>query len=392
MVTASRVLQELQRPHRHQGKQLKDASTSESQNGTLTSSMTEATLFDDLPLNYGECLVLETYLHCKRGHYDRTRQEELSRPRQAKAVFDSWGIGVGQGESSSTAESTKSLNKSQVDNLVSRLTAPKKNKAALAAGESIALQASQKDNSKERLKTAADVEETFRRLAAPKPPKLSEPSPGEKVCLMYNSFQPGRTVDFQRLYDMAKPKKRGGSARSWGVYPSQPHTAREHRPFELPQDTLVQQTEPVFHESNTAARLPSIPDFRPWSAGGSQENLRPVSPQEEIASHATPEAKPCNNDLGPHYGNWNSSNTIQEQTQFWSPEMLDEEFEDLLRNSSLEDPITAADVIHSPSRDIDRGPTVSLPTIRPYLQNDSPEDEEADDSDDGSTPFFPKMR
>lgn len=392
MVTASRVLQELQRPHR-QGKPPRETSVSESQNGTSTNSFSETAIFDDLPLNYGECLVLETYLHCKRGHYDRKRQEELARPRQAKAVYDSWGIGLGQGESSSTADSTKTLNRSQVHDLVSRLTAPKTNKAALAAGENIALQASQKDISKERLKTAADVEETFRRLAAPKPPKLSEPSPGEKVCLMYNSFHPGRTVDFQRLYDMAKPKKRGGSARSWGVYPTQPHTAREHRPFELPQETLMQHNGMMFHDSNPTARLPSIADYRPWSAGGSQEGIRAASPQQEVTS----EAKTRGKDLGPHYGNWNSSNPMQDQTshsgqQFWSPGMFDEDFEDLLRNSSLEDPITAADVIHSPSRDIDRGPTVSLPTIRPYLQNDSPEEDEADDSDDGSTPFFPKMR
>lgn len=67
---------------------------------------------------------------------------------------------------------------------------------------------------------ARDVDSTFARLSAPKTARGYDPTPGEKVCLMYNqtSGRPRqaeesrfvRSVNLERLADMAKPKRRAG--------------------------------------------------------------------------------------------------------------------------------------------------------------------------------------
>ncbi|CAK8994309.1 unnamed protein product [Durusdinium trenchii] len=158
----------------------------------------------EVPMSFGEQLVLETYLRFRGRRYDRQRQEELSQPRRIKPPADHWTGGRGR----------KVLEKEQLDDMLKRLAEPKRGKAT-DSGELIALHSSKQEIVKQRVQ-AKDVEATFARLSAPKTRKGYDPSPGEKVCLMYNQAS-GRNVNLERLADMAKPKKRGGAPDSWAV-------------------------------------------------------------------------------------------------------------------------------------------------------------------------------
>ncbi|CAJ1377344.1 unnamed protein product [Effrenium voratum] len=140
--------------------------------------------------------VLETYLRFRGRRYDRQRQEELSQPRRLKAPPP-------------TGRQRKPLEREQVDHLLERLAQPKRGGKATDSGELLALHSSRQEMVKQRAVQAKDVEATFARLAAPKTARGYDPTPGEKVCLMYQQQTP-RGVNFERLADMAKPKKRGG--------------------------------------------------------------------------------------------------------------------------------------------------------------------------------------
>jgi len=157
------------------------------------------------PLSFGEQLVLETYLRYRGRRYDRQRQDALSQPRKIKPPPPEERPGRQQ----------KPLDKDQLGDLIDRLAKPKRGKV-VESGEHLALQASRQEMVKQKAIQARDVEATFARLSAPKAARGYDPTPGEKVCLMYNQHA-GRSVNFERLADMAKPKKRTGAAESWAL-------------------------------------------------------------------------------------------------------------------------------------------------------------------------------
>lgn len=152
----------------------------------------------EVPLSFGEQLVLETYLRFRGRRYDRQRQEELCQPRRIKPPADRWSSGR-----------REALEKEQLEDLLKRLAGPKRGKAT-DSGELIALHSSKQELVQRRVQ-AKDVEATFARLSAPKTARGYDPTLGEKVCLMYNQTSQ-RSVNLERLADMAQPKKRGGAA------------------------------------------------------------------------------------------------------------------------------------------------------------------------------------
>jgi len=177
--------------------------------GTSVAESTES--YSNVPLCFGEQLVLETYVRYKGRSYDRQRQDELSQPRRHKG--DAWAFGAQRGEMMD--ENEKVLHKHQVQNLVARLARPKRHQSNEDAGQMVTLH-SMRDEALKR-QSAADVEALVKRLAAPKKFRAYDPTPGERVCMVYNRWNPTQAVDLGRLADMAKPKKRGGRAESWGV-------------------------------------------------------------------------------------------------------------------------------------------------------------------------------
>lgn len=150
-------------------------------------------------------MVLETYLRYRGRRYDRQRQDALSQPRKIKPPPPEERPGRPQ----------KPLDKEQLGDLIDRLAKPKRGKV-VESGEHLALQASRQEMVKQKAIQARDVEATFARLSAPKAARGYDPTPGEKVCLMYNQHA-GRSVNLERLANMAKPKKRTGAAESWAL-------------------------------------------------------------------------------------------------------------------------------------------------------------------------------
>eukprot|EP00931_Biecheleriopsis_adriatica_P000369 TRINITY_DN100397_c0_g1_i1.p1 TRINITY_DN100397_c0_g1~~TRINITY_DN100397_c0_g1_i1.p1 ORF type:complete len:400 (+),score=62.83 TRINITY_DN100397_c0_g1_i1:70-1269(+) len=150
--------------------------------------------YSNVPLCFGEQLVLETYMRFRGRRYDRKRQDELSRPRNVKqSPNDQWGHTPGG--------RTNALEKDEVDQMLERLAKPRRQPMALEP-PSLVLHSAKS--------TAAHAGEVFRRLSSAKPHREFDPTPGEKVCMLYNAQQAGRSVNFDRLSAMAKPKRRPG--------------------------------------------------------------------------------------------------------------------------------------------------------------------------------------
>merc|ERR1719321_1418219 len=55
-----------------------------------TASSFAVTDLDQLPISYGERLILETVMKCRQRPYDRKRQEELAQPRRRGATAEAW--------------------------------------------------------------------------------------------------------------------------------------------------------------------------------------------------------------------------------------------------------------------------------------------------------------
>jgi len=200
--------------------------------------------FTQLPISYGERLILETCMKSRSRPYDRQRQEKLSQPRRRGASAEAWGVNDGssmekpsslpQGSScgggmsasgvpsgsvppgSMTSQEVR-LSSAQTDKLVSRLCAPKRSKAlAKPPGEEIMLMKTKERAAK--LKAGGfDITSIVARLAAPRAARALSPTPGERVVLMWNRSENVRKPDLLRINDMAKPSRRGASARAWGV-------------------------------------------------------------------------------------------------------------------------------------------------------------------------------
>lgn len=205
--------------------------------GSLAGSSADMPL--DMPLSFGEQLVLETYLRCKRRPYDRRRQDELSQPRRRVPTGDAWGIkgcsgielsGEIEDGTSLPKSSMSKIGKSQMDDLCSRLAQPKKSQVNSAVGESLALQSKELQPSK---LSPADIDAISTRLALPRA-RANDEKAGERVAMHHSGEVVGRPVDLDRLALMARPQKRGASCRSWGVQMEDVRaaTSRETEPQE----------------------------------------------------------------------------------------------------------------------------------------------------------------
>mmetsp|Transcript_5568 Transcript_5568/g.9939 ORF Transcript_5568/g.9939 Transcript_5568/m.9939 type:complete len:436 (-) Transcript_5568:61-1368(-) len=170
---------------------------------------------DEIPLCFGEQLVLETYMRYKGRRYDRKRQDELSQPRRKnKKAAEDWGVQTANMAGDAGSPGAGVVSREEVDKIVARLAKPKK-PAAVESGHSVAMHAHNVDVQKAR--GAAADPEVFRRLTEPKKARPFDPTPGEKIVMMYQTARITRAIDPEKLAEMSRPKKRGGRAESWGL-------------------------------------------------------------------------------------------------------------------------------------------------------------------------------
>jgi len=231
-------------------------------NGMFAVESTESD--SNMSLCFGQQLVLETYMWNKGRRYDRQRQDELSQPRRQK-----------HDAPKAQVQDQMTLDKAQVKQLVGRLSKPRRPSSSDDAGRMVMLHGLTRDEPS-RAKTAADAEAVFRRLASPKPSKAFDPTPGERVCLMYNRCKTAaRPVNLDRLNDMAKPKKRGGRAQSWGVSAS----------FSIRSDGSVSMMGTPCDHSFISQQLPPAP----MSARGPCASHQSARPIETSKTERSPE-------------------------------------------------------------------------------------------------------
>jgi len=221
----------------------------------------------ELPLSYGERLVLDTYLRGRSRPYDRSRQEELAKPRRRGGDATCWvsrdelqqtaassstadwhGYSLGDKEISGTegaaastfeggysttsgvfssmdylsgskTEAKTGYSRSTVESCVARLSKPRRPNPSVPRNEGEVMIFKSIQKARETQKTAGEVNATFSRLAAPKMGRPLSPTPGERIILLCNARVTGRRVDTARLSEMAKASRRGGSCSAWGVTP-----------------------------------------------------------------------------------------------------------------------------------------------------------------------------
>jgi len=198
----------------------------------------------ELPISYGERLILETCVRCRQRPYDRERQEALSRPRRGGKDV---GVDRSAGERSlptvsggvscepstqpstarsSTSQDTRRLNMAQTDQLVNRLSTPRRHqKSAKPPAEQLPLRSQERSAKPEAGGLA--IASMVARLSAPRSARALSPTPGERVVLMWNRSENLRKPDLERLNRLAIASRRGGTAAAWGVRPweARPWTA-----------------------------------------------------------------------------------------------------------------------------------------------------------------------
>mmetsp|Transcript_851 Transcript_851/g.1919 ORF Transcript_851/g.1919 Transcript_851/m.1919 type:complete len:273 (+) Transcript_851:184-1002(+) len=154
-------------------------------------------------LPFGEQLVLETYMRCQRRPHNKKRQEELAQPKRP-GVVERAGVEV----------VNKSAPPDQIASIVERLAQPRKPKVQeVAPATARVAEGTRPEHRKFNLDAMVN------RLSTPRVPHM--PSAAEQVALRTISTAAGATrpLDLERLAEMARPRHRGASARSWGVDP-----------------------------------------------------------------------------------------------------------------------------------------------------------------------------
>lgn len=167
--------------------------------GAESEYSSEAEYLSDIPLTYGEQLVLETVFRSRQRPYNRQRQEELSKPRRRMAAPE-------------PVFTQAPLSPKQVDDVVNRLYRLRAVKKGSESFDENCLAASTPKRS------AQELEAIWNRLSALKPRRPRSPTPNEQVLFAYSSQMQQRRVDYCRLEEMSKPRKRGGTCASWGIY------------------------------------------------------------------------------------------------------------------------------------------------------------------------------
>mmetsp|Transcript_56960 Transcript_56960/g.176722 ORF Transcript_56960/g.176722 Transcript_56960/m.176722 type:complete len:384 (-) Transcript_56960:105-1256(-) len=229
-----------------------------------------------VPLSFGEQLVLETYLRCRRRPFDPKRQEELAAPRRRAGAT---GSAEGASQDASVQQGApqgKTLPRAQVDDLCSRLSQPKRpQRDKVPPGEELVLRRNELERAKREV---VDVDAMLSRLAAPRLPRPPSPTSGERVVLMHKEAGRGRSVDHDRLAGLAMPTKRGASLASWGVRPDwrRPESGQP-TPRERPGSQSTPRTEPQ-ERASTASEGAAAAAARPGStpSGGASEERAPL--------------------------------------------------------------------------------------------------------------------
>jgi len=243
----------------------------------------------ELPISYGERLILETCMRCRGRPYDRERQEAMSRPRRRQEALPTVSGGVSSGVScepstqpstarSSTSQETR-LNRTQTDQLVNRLSQPKRHqKSAKPPAEQLLLRS--QDRSAKPTAAGLDVASMVARLSAPRSARALSPTPGERVVLMWNRAENLRKPNLERINQLAIASRRGGTAAAWGVRPW------EARPLMATAPTLAPMSQvplpPDSAREAPHARPAAVQDARPTSEGGTcpEPVLPPFDSQE----------------------------------------------------------------------------------------------------------------
>lgn len=165
--------------------------------------------FAEWQLSYGERLVLDTFLRSRSRPYDRSRQEELARPRkrlgEASAEPDPL---IARYAAKPAAERCRI-----VESAVSRLSTPRRRDASAPRNEGERIVAQQ--DSKRKQMYIRDMDDIVRRLNCPeKSSKNHEPPPGERIVLLHKARMASRSVNMQRIAEMALPSKHASSCKS----------------------------------------------------------------------------------------------------------------------------------------------------------------------------------
>lgn len=222
---ASKQPMQVQERPRPQGVDDNNSISGVSREGGLDVNVSPA----DLPLSFGEQLVLETYLRRPRRPLNKQRQEELSQPKH-KA-----NSAMSQVEEDSAGKRPQEdkMDSEQLRDLVDRLHRPKKpaKDPNAVPGESVVLRSLEAEHARRR---GVDVGAIVARLHPKVPPcsicrrqRSDEDAETQSrlcaSCLQQATQQqqqqerPPRTADPMRMIELSQPLRRGANISSWRV-------------------------------------------------------------------------------------------------------------------------------------------------------------------------------
>lgn len=192
-----------------------------------------------LPLSFGEQLVLETYIHCKRRPYDRERQDILAQPKNRVTDPNMSSSGSGLFTSLDENSEVRRLDSQKVAELVDRLTKKSSTDKKRAAGSSAQGQdtdgaeagASLKEKQQSVKRKDFDIKAMIERLNTPRMKDLeSSTGPGDHHSRRSQDNQlldaeaektstaaSSRLLDLEHINRLARPRKCGASAEAWGL-------------------------------------------------------------------------------------------------------------------------------------------------------------------------------
>lgn len=222
---------------------------------------------EDLPLSFGEQLVLETYLRCRTRAYSKRRQEELAKPKRRAFAFSPTNETVPKQHAKAKGPR---LQLPEARAMIERLAKPKPKIRSLTPekpAKQVEVEAAKRRD--------FNVHNMVERLATPRRGRRFTPPPGERVVLMHCTAARQRPHDAKRIEELAQPTRRGGGIRCWGVQPKgeskrqTPERGRNRRPLSQNSDRSYRWLKSPC-EAGSAARPGSNNGtaYSPLDAGG----------------------------------------------------------------------------------------------------------------------------
>eukprot|EP00929_Paragymnodinium_shiwhaense_P081639 TRINITY_DN4277_c0_g1_i1.p1 TRINITY_DN4277_c0_g1~~TRINITY_DN4277_c0_g1_i1.p1 ORF type:complete len:541 (+),score=96.04 TRINITY_DN4277_c0_g1_i1:179-1801(+) len=256
--------------------------------------------YPELPLSYGERLVLDTYLRGRSKPYDRQRQEELAKPKRengflkvslcsrATTASIDGGTTIGTtigGSSSSTAKATIG-SKADVQSIVARLTEQKPRPDPTGPrnkGEAIVFETMQQQREKFKGLKTADI---VHRLATPRALRPLSPNPGERIMMLHAT--PRRPYSKDRLEFLSKSSRRAGSSGAWGVHCG-PGSSYPHDVLHPPAPPPLPKSAREAPAKETSARESSAREAKAKAKSSARDrSSRESGPRAPGARDATP--------------------------------------------------------------------------------------------------------